>query len=320
LVLICGICVYPQKAGDVVLEQSGLIFNIQKYSVHDGPGIRTTVFLKGCPLHCVWCHNPEGISHQREMMVLENRCIGCQQCRLACRYGTEIPGDSALPPRSEVCELCGACVEACPTQGRQIIGQEVDVDQVLEAVLQDQLFYEDSGGGVTFSGGEPLSQPQFLRGLLDACRERGLHTAVDTCGLARREDLLAVAALADLFLYDIKFMDEAKHRRYTGVSNDLILENLQALGRVHSQIWVRVPLIAGINDDPADLEATADFAATVPGVRQVNLLPFHRNGLPKAIRLGHESREVELDSPDEESMGRAEEVFRAVGMPVKRGG
>jgi pyruvate formate lyase activating enzyme len=300
--------------------QNGLIFNIQKYSVHDGPGIRTTVFLKGCPLHCPWCHNPEGISPQREMVVLENRCIGCRQCRLACRYGTVIPGDKALPPRSEVCELCGACVEACPTQGRQILGREVEANQVLETVLQDQVFYEDSGGGVTFSGGEPLSQPDFLRGMLEACRERGLHTAVDTCGLARREDLLAVAALTDLFLYDLKFMDDAKHRHYTGVSNALILDNLQALGRMHAQIWIRVPLIAGFNDDPAELETTARFAAAVPGVRQVNLLPFHRNGLPKTVRLGRDSSMAELEAPDAESMDRAEEIFKAVGLPVKRGG
>ena len=298
----------------------GLVFNIQKYSVHDGPGIRTTVFLKGCPLHCPWCHNPEGISRQREIVVLENRCIGCGQCRLACRYGTVIPGDGALPPRSEVCELCGACVEACPTQGRQLVGQEVSVSQVLEAVLRDRIFYEDSGGGVTFSGGEPLSQPDFLRRLLEACRERNLHTTVDTCGLARQEDLLAVAALTDLFLYDLKFMDDAKHRRYTGVSNGLIRDNLRALGRVHRQIWVRVPIIPGINDDHADLQAAACFAATVPGVRQVNLLPFHRTGLPKSHRLGQDSPLAGLQPPAAESMKRAVEIFAAVGLAVKTGG
>jgi len=300
--------------------QNGLLFNIQKYSVHDGPGIRTTVFLKGCPLHCAWCHNPEGISRQREIVVLESRCIGCGQCRLACRHGAVIPGDGALPARSEVCELCGACVEACPTQGRQIIGQEMSVSQVLETVLQDQVFYEDSGGGVTFSGGEPLSQPDFLRGLLGACRGRGLHAAVDTCGLARQEDLLAVAALTDLFLYDLKFMDDAKHRHYTGVSNALILDNLQALGRVHGRIWVRVPIIPGINDDPADLEAAARFAAAVSGVQQVNLLPFHRTGLPKLRRLGQDSGLAEVQPPSAAAMNRAADIFTRAGLTVKQGG
>jgi len=300
--------------------QNGLVFNIQKYSVHDGPGIRTTVFLKGCPLHCPWCHNPEGISRRREIVVLESRCLGCGQCRLACRYGTVIPGEGALPARSEVCELCGACVEACPTQARQIVGQELSVSQVLETVLQDQIFYEDSGGGVTFSGGEPLSQPDFLRGLLEACRGRGVRTAVDTCGLAQVEDLLAVAELTDLFLYDFKFMDDAKHRHYTGVSNGLILENLQALGRSHARIWLRVPIIPGINDDPADLEAAARLAAGIPGVQQVNLLPFHRTGLPKSLRLGQESGLAEVQPPSAEAMNRAAGIFTRAGLVVKQGG
>jgi pyruvate formate lyase activating enzyme len=300
--------------------ENGLVFNIQKCSVHDGPGIRTTVFLKGCPLHCPWCHNPEGISRCREIVVLENRCIGCRQCRLACRYGTTVPGHGPLPARSEVCELCGACVEACPTQGRQFIGVELSVGRVVESVLRDQVFYEESGGGVTFSGGEPWSQPDFLRALLKACGSRGLHTAVDTCGLARTEDVLAVAALTDLFLYDLKFMDDAKHRRYTGVSNGLILENLQTLGRSHGRIWLRVPIIPGINDDPADLQAAAQFAASVPGVRQVNLLPFHRTGLPKSSRLGQPSTLAEVQPPSAEAMDRAVNIFAKAGVAVKRGG
>jgi pyruvate formate lyase activating enzyme len=216
--------------------------------------------------------------------------------------------------------MCGACVEACPTQGRQIVGQELSVSQVLETVLQDQIFYEESGGGVTFSGGEPLSQPGFLRSLLEACRGRGVHTTVDTCGLARAEDVLAVVALTDLFLYDLKFMDDAKHRRYTGVSNALILENLQALGRSHGRIWLRVPIIPGINDDPADLEAAARFAAGIPGVQQVNLLPFHRTGLPKSLRLGQDSGLEEVQPPSTIAMNRAMDIFTRAGLAVKQGG
>jgi pyruvate formate lyase activating enzyme len=253
-------------------------------------------------------------------VVLESRCLGCGQCRLACRYGTVIPGDGALPARSELCEVCGACVEACPTQGRQMIGQELSVGHVLETVLQDQIFYEESGGGVTFSGGEPLSQPGFLRGLLEACRGRGVHTTVDTCGLARQEDVLAVAELTDLFLYDLKFMDDAKHLHYTGVSNALILENLQALGRSHGRIWLRMPIIPGINDDPADLEAAARFAATLPGVQQVNLLPFHRTGLPKSLRLGQDSGLGDVQPPSAEAMNRAVDIFKRAGLAVKQGG
>jgi pyruvate formate lyase activating enzyme len=201
-----------------------------------------------------------------------------------------------------------------------MIGQELSVGHVLETVLQDQIFYEESGGGVTFSGGEPLSQPGFLRGLLEACRGRGVHTTVDTCGLARQEDVLAVAELTDLFLYDLKFMDDAKHLHYTGVSNALILENLQALGRSHGRIWLRMPIIPGINDDPADLEAAARFAATLPGVQQVNLLPFHRTGLPKSLRLGQDSGLGDVQPPSAEAMNRAVDIFKRAGLAVKQGG
>jgi pyruvate formate lyase activating enzyme len=299
---------------------SGLVFNIQKYSVHDGPGIRTTVFLKGCPLHCPWCHNPEGIAYRPEIVVLESRCIGCGQCRLACRHGAVSPGEGALPSRIDLCELCGACVEACPTEGRQIVGQERSVGEVLETVLQDRVFYEESGGGVTFSGGEPLSQPEFLMELLVSCRERGLHTAVDTCGLARVDHLLAIAPLTDLFLYDLKFIDDAKHAHYTGVSNAVILSNLQALGGAHAQIWLRIPVIPGINDSQADLEAAARFAASIPTVRQVNLLPFHRNGLPKARRLGRDDTLAEVQPPSSEGMERARAPFASLGLAVQTGG
>ena len=300
--------------------QNGLIFNIQKYSVHDGPGIRTTVFLKGCPLDCPWCHNPESISRQREIVVMENRCIGCGECRLACRYGTAIPGDGSLPAKNEVCDLCGACVDACPTEARRLIGREMSVAEVLHHIMADQTFYEGSGGGVTFSGGEPLSQPEFLRSALEACRAQGLHTAVDTCGLARLEHLLAVTPFTELFLYDLKFLDETKHRRYTGVSNTLILSNLETLGRIHPRIWIRVPVIPGINDSEAELEATARFVASIPSIQQVNLLPFHRTGLPKNTRLGRDRSMADVQPPTSAAMERATAVFASHGLIAKTGG
>ena len=300
--------------------QNGLIFNIQKYSVHDGPGIRTTVFLKGCPLDCPWCHNPESISRQREIVVMENRCIGCGECRLACRYGTAIPGDGSLPAKNEVCDLCGACVDACPTEARRMIGREMSVAEVLHHIMADQTFYEGSGGGVTFSGGEPLSQPEFLRSALEACRAQGLHTAVDTCGLARLEHLLAVTPFTELFLYDLKFLDETKHRRYTGVSNTLILSNLETLGRIHPRIWIRIPVIPGINDSEAELEATARFVASIPSIQQVNLLPFHRTGLPKNTRLGRDRSMADVQPPTSAAMERATAVFASHGLIAKTGG
>jgi pyruvate formate lyase activating enzyme len=299
---------------------SGVVFNIQRYAVQDGPGIRTTVFFKGCPMHCAWCHNPESISPRREILILESRCIGCGECRSSCPQAKSDPGQGVLPPRNPACLFCGACVEACPTQARRMVGQEMTVAQVIEAVLQDRVFYDESGGGVTFSGGEPLAQPEFLGELLDACRARGLRTAVDTCGLVRPEALLAAAAMTDLFLYDLKLMDDDKHRHYTGASNSLILDNLRALGRAHQRIWVRVPILPGINDAPADLEATARFVAGIPSVRQVNLLPFHRTGLQKAKRLGQTSRMAQTQPPSEAAMNQAIEIFRNQGLVARAGG
>lgn len=299
---------------------SGLILNIQRFSIQDGPGIRTTVFLKGCPLGCVWCHNPESMSPLRQIVFLQNRCIGCGECGRHCPGAKIDGGERALPPGHEHCLLCGACIEACPTQARQMAGTEMTVQQVLAEVLQDRVFYEASGGGVTFSGGEPLAQPEFLRGLLAACRAHGLHTAVDTCGMARLEDLAAVAPLTDLFLYDLKMMDEEKHRRFTRVSNATILDNLRSLGRLHEQIWVRVPIIPGFNDSPADLEAAARFVAGIIGVRQVNLLPFHKTGLGKLRRLGRASEMSETEPPSVEAMDKALALFQSLGLAAKAGG
>ena len=295
--------------------RDGLVFNLQRYSVHDGPGIRTTVFLKGCPLRCGWCHNPEGISRQPEFLILENRCLGCGACRRACRFGALVDGQSVLPAHVPACVRCGACVDACPTQARQIAGLKWGVPELLDAVQRDRLFYDDSGGGVTFSGGEPLAQPEFLRAALLACRSVGLHTAVETCGLARTEDLLAIVPGADLFLYDLKLMDEAKHRQHTGMSNGLILENLLALGRAGCRIWIRVPVIPGINDSAEDLDATARFAATIPGVQRVDLLPYHRAGLQKSRRLGRTNPLANVPTPSAEAMAEAAEIFKNTASP-----
>jgi len=300
--------------------QNGLIFNIQKYAVHDGPGIRTTVFLKGCPLRCAWCHNPESLSPEPEVIVLESRCAGCGECRAACAFGASLPGAGPLPARNELCSLCGACAAACPTGARQKLGEEMSVAKVLETALRDRVFYEESNGGVTFSGGEPLLQFEFLRAVLIACRANGLRTAVDTCGLAPTDRLLEIASLTDLVLYDLKFMDETRHKLHTGVSNTLILHNLRELGRHHSRIWVRIPLIPGVNDDPAELDAMARFAAAIPTVRQVNLLPFHRAGVGKLQRLGQPERLPDLQPPSSQAMDQAVQRFRNFGLAAKTGG
>jgi pyruvate formate lyase activating enzyme len=251
----------------------GVVFNIQKYSIHDGPGIRTTVFLKGCPLDCSWCHNPESKSPDPQVHRTEARCVQCGQCVDACpqrsEAGTGIAGNSAE------CLLCGACVDVCPTEARQMVGRRMTVAEVMANVLQDQIFYDESGGGVTFSGGEPLMQPEFLRGLLSECRREGVHTAIDTCGFAPQQQLLNLAKLTDLVLYDVKALDERLHQQFTGSSNQIILDNLRALGSAHDNIWIRVPVVPGFNDNEKELTATARFVAEIPNVTQVNLLPYH---------------------------------------------
>jgi pyruvate formate lyase activating enzyme len=308
---------------------TGLVSNIQRYSVQDGPGIRTTVFLQGCPLDCWWCHNSEARSLTPQILVLEGRCLRCGACVHVCPrahaspgLADAAPGALASPPepaRSQ-CRLCGACVETCPTGARQRVGRTMTVDDVLAAIGEDTIFYDDSGGGVTFSGGEPLVQAEFLQAALAACRARGIHTALDTCGFAPRDKLLAAASQAQLVLYDLKFMDDARHRRYTGVSNRLILENLQALSRTRAQLWIRVPVIPGLNDAPTELDAMARFVAALGGVRQVNLLPYHRTGIQKQQRLGERARLGDTTPPMPERMEAAAEHFRAFGLRTKVGG
>jgi pyruvate formate lyase activating enzyme len=260
------------------------------------------------------------MSPKREIILVESRCLGCGECRKTCRYLVEAKSQGALLLPNGTCRLCGACVEVCPTQARQIVGQPMTVAEVVGEVEKDRIFYDDSAGGVTFSGGEPLLQPQFLQALLQACRDRGIHTAVDTCGYTSPENVLGIAPITDLFLYDLKFMDDETHRRYTGVSNAFVLENLKSLGRVHNHIWIRVPLIPGLNDTDDQLEALARFAASIPGVRQVNLLPYHKTGLQKYPRLGQSFRLEGLQPPSRERIENAARKFRAFGLATKAGG
>jgi len=299
---------------------TGLVFNIQKYSLHDGPGIRTTVFLKGCPLACAWCHNPESISAGRELLVSENRCIACGECREACPFGATIAGTGVLPTRNDECDYCGACVDACPTGARQMVGRRMTVAEVLAEVLKDRIFHEESGGGVTISGGEPLLQLQFLRTLLPALRGQGIHVALDTSGFGHTRHLLEVARLCDLVLYDLKAFDEQRHRELTGVSNQNILENLKALDAVHRNIWIRVPIVPGLTDDPEELRELAALVATLHHVTRVNLLPYHRTAEQKYERLGRENSASTVATPSSEQMGRAASSFGALTCPVQLGG
>jgi pyruvate formate lyase activating enzyme len=293
---------------------SGTVFNIQRFCTHDGPGIRTTVFLKGCPLTCWWCHNPESHDPHPEIMVMENRCVACGQCVTVCPAGE---GTRQQATRAAVCTCCGRCVEVCPAEARQLAGRPLSVEEVLREVMRDRMFYEQSGGGVTFSGGEPLTKAAFLREVLAQCQGRGIHTAVDTCGFAPWDHLEAVAAVTDLFLYDLKLIDDRRHRQFTGVSNALILDNLRRLSQVHKQIWIRVPLIPGINDAAGDLQALGELIARLPEVQRVDLLPYHATALGKFARLGRAYPLGKIEPLTPEALAQAVDRLRLCGLPVR---
>ena len=304
--------------GDV----EGLIFDIKKYAIHDGPGIRTTVFLKGCPLSCPWCHNPEGISSKPHLVYRKDLCIGCGECLNACPNGAIVnKGNEGFVTIPSLCKGCGTCAEVCPAEAREIIGRKETVQQVLEEIEKDVPFYDTSGGGVTFSGGEPLMQPGFLVPLLEACGERGIHRAVDTSGYADPATLMAVAERTDLFLFDIKLMDPDRHRALTGVSNERILSNLFNLAGTGAKLAVRIPLIPGINDDEENLERTATFLKGLPnGISSIHILPYHETGLSKYKKLGRDYRFRAIGPPSDNHIATVVKRFSDMGLEVKIGG
>ena len=298
----------------------GIVFNVMRYCVHDGPGIRTTVFLKGCPLRCSWCHNPEGQSPEIQFSFREDRCIRCGTCFDACpNDAVEKLGDRYLPLR-ERCESCGTCVPTCYAEAREQVGTAMTVEDVVSEILKDRSFYEQSGGGVTFSGGEPLLHPTFLQHLLQRCHANQIHTAVETTGFCSEETLRSVMPDIDLFLYDLKIMDSDAHRRFTGVGNERILSNLMVLSRSGKNIIVRIPIIPGINDHPANIQGIIDFLHEHTTVSVVHLLPYHNLGHDKALRLGMDTEELGIPSLKEEKLIPILEEFQHSGFSAAIGG
>jgi pyruvate formate lyase activating enzyme len=299
---------------------TGLIFDIKRYSIHDGPGIRTTLFFKGCPLRCAWCHNPESQAAAEEMMFRSRRCQRCGACVEACPEGAiGWSEDGPLTDWSR-CVRCGACALECYAEARERIGRTLTVAEAMAEIERDVAFYDQSGGGVTFSGGEPLQQPEFLGALLRACQEREIHTAVDTSGFAPWETLEGLRADVDLFLYDLKIMDEARHRQFTGASNALILENLRRLSAMRHALLIRIPVIPGVNADFESVRELGAFIAGLPQVSGVELLPYHRIALDKYERLNLPYGLPEVQPPSEVQMREIAQQLAQWGLAVRQGG
>ena len=298
------------------LMTTGTVFNIQRYSIHDGPGIRTTVFLKGCPLDCWWCQNPESQLSGQEMIFWGDRCIGCGACSLNCPSGA-IQIKNGIPiTEKEKCILCGKCIEKCPALAREMIGKKLTTEEVIKEIEKDLVFYKESGGGVTFSGGEPLGQSEFLEGLLSGCRKKKIHTAVDTSGYISWEILNKISPKVDLFLYDLKLMDNERHKKYTGEFNELILENLKNLSSVHNNILVRFPVIPGINDDYQNIKEIGKFLSSLK-ITQVSLLPYHYIGIDKYRRLGMTYKLADIQPSSEEKLSEISAILRKFNLNVK---
>jgi len=293
-----------------------MVFNLMRFSTEDGPGLRTTVFLKGCPLTCPWCHNPESQSPEVEVIFRERRCIGCGSCAFVCPQGILGPGGIRAGEGARECLRCGTCASVCPAEAREAVGREMTAAQVMAEILKDRDFFEESGGGVTFSGGEPLAQPEFLTALLLSCREAEIHTAVDTSGAAPAGVVDRVAPLTDLFLYDLKVMDDRRHRELTGAGNGLILANLVRLVEAGRRVVVRVPVIPGYNDDQANLAALAGFLGGLEPRPRVELLPYHAIGLEKYRLLGRAEPPPGLVSLPAERLEGMAEGLRKAGLEV----
>ncbi len=263
----------------------GTIFNIQRFSIHDGPGIRTTVFLKGCPLRCLWCHNPEGLSREIDIEYSPVKCIGCGRCRI-CPNGCHSIRDGGHYFDRDKCDKCGKCVEACVSGSLLVAGKDYTVDEVMKKVESDVLFYKESGGGMTISGGEPFYQSEFTAALFKAAKEKGIHTAVETCGFCSDDALQRALPYIDLFLFDYKVTGAEAHKAATGVDNGVILKNLKTIDDAGKKITLRCPIIPSINDNNEHFEAIANIANTHENIVKVDLEPYHDLGAAKYTNIG----------------------------------
>jgi len=304
------------------MTAASLVFDTKRYAINDGPGVRVTIFLKGCTLNCTWCHNPESISPKMEKMFNSSKCIGSLICISECpKNAMTMTIDKGVVTDFDACDMCGICAENCPSGAMEMVAEMMDVETVIKTVTEEHSIIEQSDGGVTFSGGEPLMHHEFLIEALDACKEEGFHRTVDTTGLTKRSILMDVAKRTDHWLYDLKSMNSDTHLKWTGVGNERILENLVELAKTGASINIRIPLIEGVNADDENIEATAKFISALEGEKkQVNLLPYHEIAKNKYEKLG---REISLEGMSEPTQERQDEIvkkFESYGLKVIIGG
>ena len=307
-----------QKSGNRGI--SAAVFEIERYATEDGPGIRTVVFFKGCNLRCRWCQNPESHCPHPQVMYYRNRCVACRRCLEACPAEAirEIPPFGFITDHQR-CRLCGACVDECFSGARKIVGQRMSIDAIMEEIRRDRAFYDESGGGVTFSGGEPLLQADAVRELARRCREEGLHTAVETAGSLPWPKIHGALPWLDLLYFDMKHIDSEMHRRYTGVPLDLILANLRRVSEGFENLVVRIPVVPGVNATGQTMRRMFSFLLEKTKVRRVELLPFHRLGLAKYEGLGMDYAMAEVDNMSKEDCVPFAEIGRKLGLSVRVG-
>lgn len=308
-----------------------LIFDIRRYSINDGPGIRITIFMKGCPLKCKWCHNPESQSPEVQKLYTASKCIGAQDCIEVCPEDALTLTPDGIVTDFDACTLCGKCAEACPTKAIEMSGKLYSAAELLNIIEKERVHIDQSGGGVTFSGGEPLMHPEFLIEMLQECGKKGLHRAVDTSGFADTKTLLEVAKHTDLFLFDLKLMSPEKHKNWTGVSNQLILKNLKLLAETGANINIRIPFIKNVNTNEEEIHKMAEFVAGLlykrrdleiasPQKPLVNLLPYHKIASGKYLKLEIPYDEGEMAEPTEDEISKAVVIFHSYGIETEIGG
>lgn len=322
-VIVKGWDIMTTETGSI-LERKARIFNVQKYSIYDGPGVRTLIFFKGCPLRCKWCSNPEGLERKYQVMYKEDLCINCGNCIPVCPVqihhflGTESPRHKVS--RNIDCVGCRKCESVCPKQALSIVGSDKTISEVMEIIQQDALFYHSSGGGVTLGGGEVTAQPEFATNLLTECKRMGIHTAIETSGYTKRDSLLKIAQFTDLFLYDIKQIDPERHYELTGVHNERILDNLTELIRRGYNVKVRMPLIRGLNDSEDTIRRTMEFLQPFKYYKNflgIDLLPYHKLGINKYKQLDMQYPITEDLSFKEQELDKIEEFIKGYDLKVE---